>query len=540
MKLPLEAHRSLQYLAKMGRLRKSILIFIALCVYERSVYGTFAVLNDFSYNQYLFGLVLFLACVAFLSLEDSLGSLLAYSDNEEDNGDDDDGDNKSAGRSSERSTGSEVERPVFLFGAIDYDMLTLFSLPMSLTVGVYRIHVVRLLYYNLHGVLFTFAWCGLDSTIGWMVGEISGWKRGPRVALDILLLIIANCGLIVLHQISGQFGIKGSDADVIVEDKEKSEKSYSPPKTDRSDSIASSIEDEECREEQQLNSVSRMVYMISGMHSRVKQEIRERQDLHKIRLGYLRNRIRQSIPDKTKRQAKILLTFIFVTMFWSVIWDIFSSMPREHLTDEDDDTDEQDDYDKHDLSGHDTSFYIMSLGICYVIVSFAYLAITGELFAFVTTEDEPATASTSCATWIINNREMFMNIFPDSVIDKSYKCCGQNVRPFRIIDYNLKGMFSVIAWIGIIMIVISLEDHIIFNSVDDTYAARCLVYTMWFLVANVIFVCYDTLDDQFGGISDDKDRPVVEIISRSHVPGSASEFPATEMSGKVLNEPLLE
>jgi hypothetical protein len=56
--------------------------------------------------------------------------------------------------------------------------------------------------------------------------------------------------------------------------------------------------------------------------------------------------------------------------------------------------DDEDDYDKHDLSGHDSKFRVMTLGICYVVVAFAYLAITGELFSFVETEDdEPAADS---------------------------------------------------------------------------------------------------------------------------------------------------
>lgn len=81
----------------------------------------------------------------FLSLEDSLGSLSTYAEEE------------------------GVEKPVtsvFLFGLIDHDMLTCCKVPMTLTCGGYKVHFARLLYYNIHGVLFALAWCGLDSTLG--------------------------------------------------------------------------------------------------------------------------------------------------------------------------------------------------------------------------------------------------------------------------------------------------------------------------------------------------------------------------------------
>lgn len=51
-------------------------------------------------------------------------------------------------------------------------------------------------------------------------------------------------------------------------------------------------------------------------------------------------------------------------------------------------TGEQDDYDNHNLHGRDSDYYVMFVGIGYVLVSFGYLALTGELFSFTLTEDE--------------------------------------------------------------------------------------------------------------------------------------------------------
>jgi hypothetical protein len=157
---------------------------------ERCIYGIFSVLNDFSFNQYFFGFVIFLGCVIFLSLEDSLGNLLDYDDQEEDSSEDNTvnvkttvtvvescGSNSGNGGSSVSMSvsesgnegneqGEQTQQHVFLFGAMDKDMVTCFSLPMSFTCGKYRIHIGRLLYYNLHGIMFTLAWCGIDSTIG--------------------------------------------------------------------------------------------------------------------------------------------------------------------------------------------------------------------------------------------------------------------------------------------------------------------------------------------------------------------------------------
>lgn len=139
---------------------------------ERSLYGYFSVLNDFAYNQYFSGFMLFLGCVVFLSLEDSLGTLLAYEEEErgeeegggetEDHENDKDEDKDDDDEKKEQTTVTSV----FLFGLIDHDMLTCCKLPMTLTCGRYKIHFARLLYYNIHGVLFTLAWCGMDSTIG--------------------------------------------------------------------------------------------------------------------------------------------------------------------------------------------------------------------------------------------------------------------------------------------------------------------------------------------------------------------------------------
>jgi hypothetical protein len=145
-------------------------MFICYCkiIVERSVYGMFSVLNDFAYNQYFAGFMIFLGCVMFLILEDSLGSLLAYDEEKagEEEGQDEDGKGgEHADGNSEHGTVLD-HRAVFLFGAIDHDMLTCFKLPMTLTCGRRKIHFARLLYYNLHGVLFTLAWCGMDSTLG--------------------------------------------------------------------------------------------------------------------------------------------------------------------------------------------------------------------------------------------------------------------------------------------------------------------------------------------------------------------------------------
>lgn len=146
-------------------------------------------------------------------------------------------------------------------------------------------------------------------------------------------------------------------------------------------------------------------------------------------------------------------------------------------------TDDEDDYDKHNTGG-DSKSYILLLGIFYVVVSVFYLAMSGELFHFVVTEDDApewtaesadSNVSDVCARrgtlllsylliiyfelkllkvdilfcllfvcymhvgyqavamWFISHRKHFMGIFPESIIDKPYKCCNRKVRPFRLI-----------------------------------------------------------------------------------------------------------
>ena len=145
---------------------------IVLFCSERSLYGYFSVLNDFAWNQYFGGFALFLGCVIFLSLEDSLGTLLAY--DEEGSGGGGGGEGGEGGEEDRREDNDADDdeeeahtlTSLFLFGLIDHDMLTCCKLPMTLTCGRYKLHFTRLLYYNLHGVLFTLAWCGMDSTMG--------------------------------------------------------------------------------------------------------------------------------------------------------------------------------------------------------------------------------------------------------------------------------------------------------------------------------------------------------------------------------------
>mmetsp|Transcript_7680 Transcript_7680/g.12956 ORF Transcript_7680/g.12956 Transcript_7680/m.12956 type:complete len:540 (+) Transcript_7680:137-1756(+) len=515
----------------MGRLKKSIVIFVGLCLYERCFYGIFSVLNDFSFNQYFFGFIIFLSCVLFLCMEDSLGFLLHYDDLESGKKHGEvQGENAGEGSGGDLESDALKQQHVYLFGAMDHELLTCFSIPMSFVCGKYRVHVGRLLYYNLHGALFTLAWCGVDSTIGWIMSSLTDWKTGPRIALNFFFLILANCGLISLHQMAGQFGFLGSNADVL-EGKatesvqsDREAQSYTPPKVEmqgykRNDSDVRKNDQVGCAFERSSSSRSEpaplatYIFVISGVTEDPTVIATLTEDKEFPRYRQLKGGL--SFSDNTKRQVKVLLTFICVTTFWSVIWDLFGPMPREQLT-SDDDSDDGDDYDTHNLHGSDTQFHVMLVGICYVLVSFMYLAITGELFSFVATEGEEADADSNAefspfARWIVRNRRRLMNCFPESIIDKPYNLCGQRVRPYRLLDYNLKGMFCVIAWIGVVFIVISLEDHIVFSQSDDGYAITCAVYLFWLIIANKIFIFYDAFDDQYGA-ADDEDRPVIELI----------------------------
>ena len=60
--------------------------------------------------------------------------------------------------------------------------------------------------------------------------------------------------------------------------------------------------------------------------------------------------------------------------------------------------DDKDDYDNHNLQGRDSNFHVMFVGMAYVFVAFIYLAVTGELFAFVYTDDEDADVDSRAET----------------------------------------------------------------------------------------------------------------------------------------------
>ena len=143
-----------------------MLISTHTIILEHSIYGFFSIANDYAFDQNAFGFILFLSCTIFLNMEDSLGNLLSYEEEEEEEENDKDGSTMTASKEASDDDTLPPPTPVFLFGIIDEEILTCFKFPMTLTCGRCSIHFVRLLYYNLHGLLFTIAWCGLDSTLG--------------------------------------------------------------------------------------------------------------------------------------------------------------------------------------------------------------------------------------------------------------------------------------------------------------------------------------------------------------------------------------
>lgn len=176
------------------------------------------------------------------------------------------------------------------------------------------------------------------------MAELTDWETGPRLLLNFIFLFIANCGLISLHQMAGQFGVLGNDTDVLVDNDEddentKSNKPYSPPEIEMMS--GTNKEDNDCSSE---TSKSTEMYPTQDKAPVVMQLLAmsgiTRVDSRNTRLfplfRTLKRRGRPSMSDKHKRQVKILLTFIFVTMFWSVVWDLFGSLPKEQLIEDDD------------------------------------------------------------------------------------------------------------------------------------------------------------------------------------------------------------
>ena len=277
------------------------------------------------------------------------------------------------------------------------------------------------------------------------MSALTEWETGLRVTLDFIFLILANCGLISLHQMAGQFGVIGNSPDVLTDDDENADNqnstltplSYSPPELQMSRLRCNSP----CNDNSKHNSgKTNMVLLdIEDTPLGVVTEEYQKKPVHGppllmhlllnvggihpdnqvfARWRPLKRKVRASMSEKHKRQLKIFLTFVFVTIFWSVIWDLFGSLPKEELVTDDDENgktvrlrmcgvlsrlhicwikltcrlvfvavDDEDDYDRHNTGG-DSDPYILIVGICYVVVAFFYLALSGELFAFVATEDE--------------------------------------------------------------------------------------------------------------------------------------------------------
>jgi hypothetical protein len=294
---------------------------------------------------------------------------------------------------------------------------------------------------NISYLMFCFVCLHGGLSIGWVVSSLTDWETGPRLALNLVFLLLANCGLISLHQMAGQFGVAGGDTDVLAdEDKDEDEdedhgkrakkkpKPYSPPEIEMhgysggdvsvSEGSSSSHTDSCCEDDCVLDndkpSFPLLQHLLSiSMASRDNEVVSAMPD--KIKWIQLKGEAHTPLSEKNKRQVKILLTFIFVTTFWSVMWDVFGSLPKETIIGDDGSNgdkfcsvyvclflfvfilflfifvltdDDGDDYDRHNGDGESSSFYVMILGISYVVVAFFYLALSGELFSFVDTEDE--------------------------------------------------------------------------------------------------------------------------------------------------------
>lgn len=180
----------------------------------------------------------------------------------------------------------------------------------------------------------------------WVMSALTDWETGPRIALNLLFLILANCGLISLHQMAGQFGVAGHDSDVLADDDENEQEEtiapapYCPPEIEMSGGLSKNNNNNNISNNKDNIDTHQLKYE-GNIFDEYKKQQQEGPLVKRIALLIStrpsENRIRSlSNLEKYKRKAKILFTFIFVALFWSGLWDLFSTLPKEQLIDDDD------------------------------------------------------------------------------------------------------------------------------------------------------------------------------------------------------------
>ena len=139
---------------------------------------------------------------------------------------------------------------------------------------------------------------------------------------------------------AGQFGATGSSTDVLANDKRKKKVAYDPPSIELSDYSSqtknNNIESDSTAILEEAAPVSMLILSLSGMSSENTVIAHWTPDRNFPRLRQFHGKVTASISEKRKGRFKVLMTFVFVTMYWSACWDLFGSLPKEQLPADDD------------------------------------------------------------------------------------------------------------------------------------------------------------------------------------------------------------
>jgi hypothetical protein len=364
--------------------------FIAMTLYFRAVYSLLSIMNDYT-MPIIMGMSVFVISMIIFIIEDTLGNILAVTtpyDND--------------------NIDNNTNHPGYLFGTVDKDLQKCFGIPFHIQLSNRKIFLARFIYYNFNALLFATAWYGVDVIRQYTVGYVTQWRIGPRIAVDIAYLIASNLGFLFTKQFLSQFGVPG-DRSVLVRDDDDGydfvlddgsqrhirSKSLvnqaSHPSTDASKPPTSTVENSP---ETIMKKFDFIGTVSSGSMDRASVSLPNtlNQSLTGDRTKDIKSKpfldcCSYSCSNRMKKQAQTIGTFIALTMFWSSIWDLFGAIPRETLIGQEDahDIDDKfdDDYDRHHGTGKADAVKMVSLGLGYCVVSFAFLVVTGELWTAI-------------------------------------------------------------------------------------------------------------------------------------------------------------
>lgn len=353
-------------------IRNGFVTFFALVLYQHAIYDMLTFYLHFT-DKGIYSAGIVLGCTLLMVLSRSLESLITYDSDQ------------------------EIDDTIpshFCLGFADKDLRYLGNIDCTILVWKYRFYLLRIFKYNFNATLISAVWVGGDNFLGYLQWRITDYEVGPRLMLNIFLLLVSNVILIAFGQLSGQFGVYDDNAVIVYKSPENNTAILKymgrvPPVTPNSTPETSPTASG------QSSGPSSPRYMPEPPPSKRPFQL--------------------DIPT----QFKMVATLFAMVLYWYALWDIFAAMPTEEIVVQANEGDDaaDDDGREHRSVSKRLEYIFLTVGIGYVISSGLVLVVSGELFAFINREEDDEVQEVN---YMVYENPVFINIFSCHTDTNSY------------------------------------------------------------------------------------------------------------------------